>query len=84
MIKFRIFFAMIFLFIVVAIGFRFMMVSRALSNGKAIYEITITGNERGEVHLATEIIKQENGCIFFRDEFNREQTICGNYSVTKY
>jgi hypothetical protein len=55
-----------------------------LSSGKSLYEITITGNERGEVHFATEIIKQENGCIFFRDEFNREQTICGNYSVTKY
>jgi hypothetical protein len=84
MVKFRIIFAVVFIAIVVMIGFRIMMVSRALSNGKAIYEITITGNERGEVHLATEIIKQENGCIFFRDEFNREQTICGNYSVTKY
>ena len=84
MMNFRIIFAVVFIAIVVMIGFRFMMVSRALSNGKAIYEITITGNERGEVHLATEIIKQENGCIFFRDEFNREQTICGNYSVTKY
>ena len=82
--NFRIIFAVVFIAIVVMIGFRFMMVSRALSNGKAIYEITITGNERGEVYLATEIIKQENGCIFFRDEFNREQTICGNYSVTKY
>ena len=82
--NFRIIFAVVFIAIVVTIGFRFMMVSRALSNGKAIYEITITGNERGEVYLATEIIKQENGCIFFRDEFNREQTICGNYSVTKY
>jgi hypothetical protein len=84
MMNFRIIFAVVFIAIVVMIGFRFMMVSRALSNGKAIYEITITGNERGESHLATEIIKQENGCIFFRDEFNREQTICGNYSVTKY
>ncbi len=82
--NFRIIFAVVFIAILVMIGFRFMMVSRALSNGKAIYEITITGNERGEVYLATEIIKQENGCIFFRDEFNREQTICGNYSVTKY
>ena len=82
--NFRIIFAVVFIAIVVMIGFRFMMVSRALSNGKAIYEITITGNERGEIYLATEIIKQENGCIFFRDEFNREQTICGNYSVTKY
>jgi hypothetical protein len=84
MMNFRIIFAVVFIAILVMIGFRFMMVSRALSNGKAIYEITITGNERGEVYLATEIIKQENGCIFFRDEFNREQTICGNYSVTKY
>jgi hypothetical protein len=84
MMNFRIIFAVVFIAIVVTIGFRFMMVSRALSSGKAIYEITITGNERGEIHLATEIIKQENGCIFFRDEFNREQTICGNYSVTKY
>ena len=84
MLKFRILFAVVFIAIVVMIGFRFMMVSRALSNGKAIYEITVTGNERGEVYLATEIIKQENGCIFFRDEFSREQTICGNYSVTKY
>ena len=82
--NFRIIFAVVFIAILVMIGFRFMMVSRALSNGKAIYEITITGNERGEIYLATEIIKQENGCIFFRDEFNREQTICGNYSVTKY
>ena len=60
--NFRIIFAVVFIAIVVMIGFRFMMVSRALSNGKAIYEITITGNERGEVYLATEIIKQENGC----------------------
>ena len=84
MMNFRIIFAVVFIAILVMIGFRFMMVSRALSNGKAIYEITVTGNERGEIYLATEIIKQENGCIFFRDEFNREQTICGNYSVTKY
>jgi len=84
MINFRILFAVVFIAMVAMIGIRFMMVSRALSSGKSIYEITITGNERGEVHLATEIIKQENGCIFFRDEFNREQTICGNYSVTKY
>jgi uncharacterized membrane protein len=62
MMNFRIIFAVVFITILVMIGFRFMMVSRALSNGKAIYEITITGNERGEVHLATEIIKQEN-CV---------------------
>ena len=74
----------IFLVILVLIGFRLAMISRSLSGGKPLYEITITGNERGESHFATEIIKQENGCIFFRDEFNREQTICGNYSVTKY
>jgi len=84
MTKFRIFFAIVLIGIIVMIGFRVLLLSRSLNSGKSLYEITITGNERGEVHFATEIIKQENGCIFFRDEFNREQTICGNYSVTKY
>lgn len=84
MTKFKIFFVAIFVIILMMIGIRFIMISRALSHGKAIYEIRITGNETGDSYLATEILKKENGCVFFLDEFNREQTICGNYSITKY
>lgn len=73
----------IFLFVFVIIGYRMYMVSRVSINGH-YYEITIPGNRTQNTNFFTNTYVEKNGCITFKDEYNREHRICGSYNIEKY
>ena len=77
----------VFLVIVMSLVYRGYFVSRALKNGRNIYEITIPsmGKETSDTYVTDEYrIDPESKCITFKDEFGFTKTVCGFYTITKY
>ena len=73
----------VFLLIVVSVGFKVYLVS-GLKKGGHLYEISIPGNKRQETSFYTEKYVEKDGCITFKDEFGRSHRICGMYNITEY
>ena len=54
------------------------------ANGVA-YSITVQSYNSSSVYAASEIIRQDDRCVTFKNAFGFEETECGNYiGVTKY
>lgn len=74
-------------FALIILGFIFLhgsMIYDMKKNGKHLYEITIPGNKRQETSFYTNSYVEKDGCITFKDEFNRSHRICGMYNITEY
>jgi hypothetical protein len=77
------FIIMIFLVIIVFVGYRGYMVSGLEKDGH-FYEITIPGNRHQETSFYTNSYVEKDGCITFKDEFGRSHRLCGMYNITEY
>lgn len=80
----KIFFVIIAVIILLGIGTRFAMMASAWKRGGATYEITVpTYNGHSDVYYTSQY-RESGNCIVFKDEFNIEQKVCGNYQVRKW
>jgi hypothetical protein len=78
------FIIMVFVLIVVSVGYKGYLISGLKKDGKALYEISIPGNKSQETNFYTEKYVEKDGCITFKDEFGRSHRICGMYNITEY
>lgn len=80
----KIFFVIIAVIILLVIGIRFAMMARAWKRGGVTYEITVsTYNGHSDVYYTSQY-RESGNCIVFKDEFNIEKKVCGNYQVRKW
>jgi hypothetical protein len=77
------FILVVFLLIVVSVGYKVYLVS-GIKKGGHLYEISIPGNRQQETSFYTEKYVEKEGCIIFKDEFGRSHRICGMYNITEY
>jgi len=77
------FMLIIFLLIVVSVGYKVYLVS-GIKKGGHLYEISIPGNRQQETSFYTEKYVEKDGCITFKDEFGRSHRLCGMYNITEY
>jgi hypothetical protein len=78
------FIIMVFVLIVLSVGYKVYLISDLKKDGKHLYEITIPGNKHQETSFYTEKYVEKDGCIKFKDEFGRSHRICGMYNITEY
>ena len=56
-----------------------------LSNGSPMFEITVPtyGNSTPDTYYATSV-REENGCVIFKDTWGFEHKVCGAYQIQKW
>lgn len=82
---FRVFFVLVFLFIIVGFLFKAKIVVGAMNGRKTLYEIDVNNFNQQETYMTKEYTRdKETGCIKFKDEFGITHVICNNYSITEY
>ena len=81
----------IIIFVIVAIGiigsiiFRGSIVYKNFNSGKPTYEITVPAFDgTHQTYITSEYYYDENKCLVFKDEYNIEQHICGQHSISKW
>lgn len=77
------FILIVFLLVITSVGYKVYLVS-GIKKGGHLYEISIPGNRRQETSFYTEKYVEKDGCIIFKDEFDRSHRICGMYNITEY
>ena len=74
---------LIFTVVIGLFGYRVYLISKMNTNGHS-YEITIPGNRYQDTTFFTSKYTEKDGCITFKDEFNRTHRICGSYNIEEY
>lgn len=79
------FFVLAVILIIGTIAFKGVMVTKGLSSGKPMYEISVNSYDSPESYITTEYERdQETGCIKFKDEFGIKRIVCKDYTITEY
>jgi hypothetical protein len=76
------FIMMVLLFVVISTGYRGYLIS-GVKKGGHLYEITIPGNKYQDTSFYTNNYVEKDGCITFKDEFDKSHRICGMYNITE-
>lgn len=82
---FKIIFVIVIIAIIGSMVFRGSIMYRNHQSGKPTYEITVPAFDgTHQTYITSEYYYDENKCLVFKDEFNIEQHICGQHSITKW
>jgi hypothetical protein len=86
--SFRLFkfaFGFIFILAIVAIIFKGVFISRAMSTGKTLYQIDVNNYKDNETYITEKYIVDPNTkCASFKDEMGIKRIVCNNYTITEY
>jgi hypothetical protein len=76
---------LVFIMVIGALVFKVALISRAVSSGKPLYEISVSRYDQVEEYLTSEYnVDPQTKCITFKDELGIKRTVCNNYTITQY
>jgi hypothetical protein len=82
---FKVTFGFIFILAIVAIIFKGVFISRAISSGKTLYQIDVNNYKDMETYITEKYIVDPNTkCVSFKDEMGIKRIVCNNYTITEY